>query len=88
MIEKKITVKTVNQVNTLHVNDQPAPCPFRNPFFMPPSIQGAPLQMSVPVCNDNCPFFDYFQLETPNDTPTGWVVKLGCANVVKVCSNE
>jgi len=56
---KKVTVKEVNQVQTLHVNGEPSPCPFRNPFFIPPTIQGAPLQMSVPICSDSCHFFNY-----------------------------
>jgi hypothetical protein len=60
---KNFTVVNVNNVDTLHINGTPAHCPFRNPFFLPSPIQGAAPQMSVPACNDFCPFFNYDGIE-------------------------
>jgi hypothetical protein len=68
---KTFTVTMVNEVATLNINNQPAHCPFRNPFFMPPAIHGAAPQMSIPACNDFCPFFNYNGFElTLNCTET------------------
>jgi len=55
---KNFTVKNINGVDTLHQNNAPVHCPFRNPFFMPPTIQGAPPQISIPACNAQCLFFN------------------------------
>jgi len=58
-MNKKVTIKPINGVLTLHQDDKPAHCPFRNPVILPPTIQGAPPQISIPSCNEQCIFFDY-----------------------------
>ena len=54
---KKFSVKPVGGVLTLHQDGAPAHCPFRNPVILAPTIQGAPPQISIPACNDQCVFF-------------------------------
>jgi len=56
---KKFSVKNVGGVLTLHQNGAPAHCPFRNPIILPGSFQGAPPQINVPACNEQCIFFDH-----------------------------
>lgn len=56
---KKFSIKPVNGFNTLHQDNTPAHCPFRNPVILPPTIQGAPPQISIPACNDQCLFFKH-----------------------------
>jgi hypothetical protein len=56
---KKFSVKNVGGVLTLHQDKTPAHCPFRNPIILPGQFQGAPPQINVPACNEQCLFFDY-----------------------------
>jgi hypothetical protein len=56
---KKFSVKNVGGVLTLHQDGAPAHCPFRNPIILPGQFQGAPPQINVPACNDQCIFFKH-----------------------------
>lgn len=62
-MNKRLTVKELNGVKVLHLNDKPAQCPFRNPFPMPHPITGR-VDFNLPICGDDCQFFNFHHIST------------------------
>jgi hypothetical protein len=69
--EKKLSLVELNMghsdVIVLHVNDKPVQCPFRNPYPIPHAITGR-VDFNVPLCSNDCQFFNLVGLE---DQTTG-----------------
>jgi len=81
---KKFSVKNVGGVLTLHQDGAPAHCPFRNPIILPGQFQGAPPQINVPACNNQCLFFDYIKNPYTNATE----LFLNCTDTLLTITND
>lgn len=45
------------QIQVLHFDENPVNCIYRSPVALPGSIPGT-VNINVPVCGSNCPFFN------------------------------
>lgn len=45
------------KINVLHFDENPVQCIYRSPVALPGSIPGT-VNINVPVCGSNCPFFN------------------------------
>jgi len=83
-MNKRLTVKELNGVKVLHLNDKPAQCPFRNPFPMPHEITGR-VEFILPICGENCQFFNLVTLSdsvTGEKTETVYFDCVGCSKTL------
>jgi hypothetical protein len=55
-MNKKATIKTVNNTDVLFINDKPAQCPYKQ--AIPIQDKFGSLQLINTECNSQCPFFD------------------------------
>lgn len=46
-----------SKISVLHFEETPVNCIYRNPVALPGSIPGT-VNINVPVCGSNCPFFN------------------------------
>jgi hypothetical protein len=58
---KKFSIQHLNGADVLHQNNKPVKCAFLNPFPMPHPITGR-VDFSVPVCSNECHFFNHIIL--------------------------
>jgi hypothetical protein len=80
---KKYSVKEINDVVVLHVNDKPAQCPFRNPYPTP-NILTSRVDFNVPICSNDCQFFNYVSYGDNFNEEQIETVFLDCCDVSKI----